>query len=126
MNNLLPEEAMRQIASKAIFEALEPTVREKLFLDALNILLTPKKEKDRWGNEEKNAKSPLQEVFEYQLRQASINIVNEYLTTDEVKTKLKTAIQQALDTVLTKPENEIGDLLANLMLNAIHSVKYNV
>lgn len=86
------DDIMSQIASKALYEAINAETRERLLTNALKHIITPN-ESDRYGVK---FPSPLQQAFNDQMTRACNVIVEEYLKRPEVVSQIHEIIEKSV------------------------------
>lgn len=114
MDIKLEDEMLKSIVSEAILKSFDDQKRDALVQGAIKHLLTPP-QKDRYSYGE--PKSPLQEAFEYGIRNVSIRICGEILENDEnVKEKIRGLLNDAMvrltETNREKTVEKLADAIA--------------
>lgn len=91
---MINQELLLVTTSKVLLDSLSEEDKNKLLSDALTKVLTPvKKDRYSYGSEQ----SPLEEAFETAAVHAGREMVREYFQLPEVREKVRTLIQAAME-----------------------------
>lgn len=109
MDIKLDEQMMHGLVSEALLKTLDEEKRNLLIMGAIKHLLSPVKGSSLY---DKDRVSPLQEAFQYALRNEAQKWVAERLSTDEaLKTQINSLLTEALTQVMeTNREKTVASI----------------
>lgn len=119
----VPEDQMRIIASKALYEVMEPVAREKVIADAIAQVILPVPAKDSWS---KPGPSPLNVAFDKAMCSEVDKLVKEHVARPEVQEQLKSVIEEAFSKFMSQERDNFMKLIVNAMGQSISSVSYKL
>ena len=112
----LDADAVAGIASAAIFDSLSQEARESMIKQAIEFLLTPERDRNRFSH----GKTPLQVAFDTAIHQACMKVVQEHVADDPVIKAhilelLGPLITPALKTTAANYDSRLSDALGSAL-----------
>jgi hypothetical protein len=116
MDLKLDPEAVQSIAATAIFESLDANAREEILKQAIQQLLTPEKDRSRYGY----GKTPLQRAFDQAISEAAFRAVREKIEADpEVQARIDELMGPLVSNAVTEMSADYQDGLASAIGSAL-------